>query len=122
MAPAPTVIVPPGRIPSVARDVAVVSTTVPVPVAGAAVELLVADELEPEAALVDPLDEEELELPDACSCCCTSAVIWLSTRFKALELAMLARPLPKFVSAELMALITESVAVVVLSFSSACCQ
>jgi hypothetical protein len=44
------------------------------------------------------------------------------TRFNAVLLAMLASPLPKLVSAELMALITESVAAVELSLDCACCQ
>jgi len=70
----------------------------------------------------DPL-EEELDEPDAgCRACSTIAVIWLLTRFKAVALAMLAKPLPRFVSAELMALMTELVAAVLLSFSWACCQ
>ena len=66
------------------------SGAVPVPVAGAAEEL----EEEPlELELEDPvelLDDDDVELPD--STLCTRAVISLSTRFKAVWLAMLARP------------------------------
>ncbi len=92
-------IVPPGKIPSVDSDVLVVSGAVPVPVAG---EPEVPDAPVPEELeLVEaPLDDEEAEPPDEPSnTCCTSAVIWLLTRFKAVALAMLARPFARLVSA-----------------------
>ncbi len=119
LAPVPTVIVPPARMPSVDSGVLVLSTTVPVPVAGEGPEAAFAEALE--AAPPDPLDDEPV-LPEGCSNCSTSAVIWLLTRFRAVPLAMLAKPLPRFVSALLMALITEVVAAMALSACRACCQ
>ena len=43
-------------------------------------------------------------------------------RFSAVELAMPAKPLPRLVSAELIALMTEVEAAIELSFCCACCQ
>lgn len=103
----PTVIVPPGRMPSVDSGVVVVRTTDPVPVAGVAeVLLLVVPELEVELVL-----ELELELElEPCKTCSTIEVIWLSTRSRACPLAIPASPLPRFVSALAIALITEVLA------------
>lgn len=108
MVPVPTVIVPPGRTPSVDSAVDVVTGAVPVPVAGAAAELeLVLEDVDDP---LDPLDEDEAELPDGFKTCSTRDVIWLLTRFKAVELAMLAKPFAKFVSAWPMTLISASLA------------
>jgi hypothetical protein len=113
--PALTVIDPPAGIPKLDSDVFVESTAVPVPVAGAGAELDEDDDGEPVE-----LDDDELVLPD--KMLCIAADNWELTRSNAVWLAMLARPLPKLVSAELMALITESVASVELSSDCACCQ
>jgi len=90
LVPELTVIVPFSRIPSVDSVVPIVSGTVPVPVAG---ELDALEELEAAEALeepelveepAEPLDDGDVELPDEdCSTCCTSAEIWLLTRFNA---------------------------------------
>jgi hypothetical protein len=99
--PALIVTVPPALIPSVDNDVLVVSGAVPVPTAGEAED--------PE--LGEDEDEEEpvgVELPDSTLCIAAVNSEW--TRFKAVSLAMLAKPLPKLVSAELIAEISASLA------------
>lgn len=113
MAPVPTVIVPPGRIPSVASEVLVVSGTVPVPVAGEPEPVAVpaGEAVEPELDVelddvpLDPAGDEELPDED-CNTCWTIAEIWLLTRLRAVWLAMLDRPLDRLVSAEAMTLIS----------------
>jgi hypothetical protein len=104
------VIVPPGRIPSVESEVDVVTGVVPVPVAGAAGVL--ERELEDVA---DALDDDEPALPDGFNTCSTRDVISLLTRFKAVELAMPAKPFAKFVSAWPMTLMRASLADVAAS-------
>lgn len=115
LAPAPIVIVPPARIPRSDRGVLIESAAVPVPVAGDGDELEEDEEDAPEE-----LDDDEPVLPFKMSW--IAADNWEWTRLRAVWLAMLARPLPKLVSAEPMALITESVAEMELSFAWACCQ
>ena len=119
--PVPTVIVPPGRIPSVDSEVLVVSSAVPVPVAGAP-DVLAEEPLDPDDVAVDEGDDDVSEVPPEFSTFWIAAVNSVLVRFRADWLAMLAKPLPKLLSAELMALITEVVAEVELSFSWACCQ
>ena len=103
LVPALTVIVPPARMPSVDSGVFADRTTVPVPLAGDP-EVEEPEEAEP----LPELDDDEPVLPDR--------MLWIaalsceSTRFNAVPLAMLAKPLPKLVSAVLMASMTESVA------------
>jgi len=111
------VIVPPDRIPRLESRVPVVSTAVLMPVAGAPDVLVVPEvpgdlELEEDDAPVT-LDDDEPERP--CSKLWTPATSWELTRCKASPLAILARPLPKLVSADCMALITVSVAETVAS-------
>lgn len=79
--PVPTVMVPPGRMPSVASEVLVVTRAELLPVAGEADALAV----EPAEAAddVEPLGDDVVELPDGLRICCTRAVIWLLTRFNA---------------------------------------
>jgi hypothetical protein len=115
LAPAVTVIEPPAGMPRFASGVLIDSVAVPVPVAGAGEDSEEDDDEEP----LELADDEPV-LPDKMFC--IAAVNWELTRSKALWLAMLASPLPKLVSAELMALITESVAAVLLSSDCACCQ
>lgn len=111
--PALTVIVPPGRIPTLDSAVPVVNRAVPIAVAGAPDELEALEEPE-ELELVDvedpldPLDDDDVELPEGFSTCCTSDEISLLTRFKAVWLAMLAMPFAKFVSAWPMTLMSAS--------------
>ena len=118
-------IVPPGRIPSIDSEVLAVSGTVPVPVAGAP-DVLPEEPLDPEEPAdddaVDEDDDEVSDVPPEFSTFSIAAYNSVLVRFRAVWLAMLAKPLPKLVSAELMALITESVAEVVLSSACACCQ
>ncbi len=78
LAPVPTVIVPFGRMPSVDSEVLVVTGVVPIAVAGEG-EL----ELEGVENPLEPLDDDEVELPDGFNACSTSDVISLLTRFKA---------------------------------------
>jgi hypothetical protein len=106
LTPVPTVIVPPGRMPSVDSEVLIVTGVVPTPVAGAGEELEV--ELEDVEDPLDLLDDDDVELPDGFNACSTRDVISLLTRFKAVELAMPARPFAKFVSAWPMTSISES--------------
>jgi hypothetical protein len=87
--PALTEIVPPASTPRLDSEVPVVSGTVPVPVAGAPVELGVEDD--PVEAVDEDVDADVDVVPDRT--CCTSAEIWLFTRSSAVLLAMLARPL-----------------------------
>jgi hypothetical protein len=108
LGPVPTVIVPPGSMPSVDSEVLVVTRAVPIAVAGEPEELEV--ELEVVEDPLDPLDDDEVELPDGFNACSTSDVISLLTRFNAVLLAMLARPLAKFVSAWPITLISASAA------------
>lgn len=97
MLPALTVIVPPGRIPRLDSEVPVVNSAAPIPVAG---EPDVLDELElDDGAVEELLDDDDVELLEGSSTCCTSAEIWLLTRFKAVSLAMLAKPFARLVSA-----------------------
>jgi hypothetical protein len=111
--PSPTVNVPFAMIPSVNSEVLAVSGTVPVPTAGAA---KVAAELELEDEEGDDdelLDDEVLVLLEPplmeVSAFCTAAVSWVFTRFKAVWLAKLAKPLDNVVEAPNIALMTESV-------------
>lgn len=107
--PALMVMEPPARMPRLASEVSTDNEAVPVAVAGVAAE---SDDDEDGDVVVGAL-----ELPDK--------MFWMSdvssvfTRFNAVELAMLARPLPKLVSAELIAEMTELVADSELS--SLCC-
>ena len=117
-------IVPPARIPRLDSVVPVVSGVVPVPLAGAA-DVLAEEPLDPEELDDDAVDEDDDEVSDVPPDFSTFSIAAdnsLLVRFRAVWLAMLAKPLPKLVSAELMALITESLAVLVFSFSCACCQ
>jgi hypothetical protein len=83
------------------------SGAVPVAVAGAAAVALDEDEE------VDPLDDV-LVPPDRTLC--IAAVSWVLTRSSAVLFAMLARPLPRLVSADDIALMIDVVALMVLSF------
>ena len=85
-----TVIVPPGRMPRLDREVPSVSRVVPVKVAGrgaAAAELAELDELEALEVEDDEdaaVPDDDVELPDAdCRTCCTMAEIWLLVRVRA---------------------------------------
>jgi hypothetical protein len=93
-----------------------VTGAVPVAVAGTAAEP--DDPEEPEEVEESDEGDDEVELFEA-SRLCIAAVNWVLTRLNAVWLAMLASPLPKLVSAELMAEITESVAACALL--SLCC-
>ena len=111
--PALIVIVPPERIPRSDSGVLIESAFVPVPVAATGMVCEGVDE-----AVVD--DDGWPVLPDKTFwISCESCVL---TRFRALWLAILARPLPNAVSAEPMALMTELVAASELSFCLPCCQ
>ncbi len=106
--PSLTVTVPFARIPRVNSEVLVVSGAVPVPVAGEPKGL----ELEEEEEPVEPLDVEEvkplelLELSEpGCSTFCMAAVNSVLTRFRAVWLAMLDKPLDSVVMALAMTLI-----------------
>ena len=113
LVPSLTVMLPSAGIPRVKSEVAGVSGTVPVPVAAEPVEAELAeleeveelDELDVEDVedgdAVDPLDDDVVELPETdWSALCTAAVSSVLTRFRAVWLAMLAKPLDKLVSAE----------------------
>src|SRR5580704_11003349 len=113
---------------SVDSEVLMVSGTVPVPVAGAP-DVLAEEPLDSDDDALDEEDDEVSDVPPDFSTFSIAADNWVLVRFSAVWLAMLAKPLPKLVSAELMALITELVAAVELSFSWAllqqswsCCQ
>jgi hypothetical protein len=119
LAPALTVIAPFLRIPRLDSVVLVVTGAVPVPLAGEPEELddpeaaEGLEELELEVVEADdPLDvlgDDDVEPPDvACSALCTAADSSELTRFKAVPLAMLARPFAKLVSAWPITLISES--------------
>lgn len=116
LSPALTVIMPPARIPRVDSGVPKVSGAVPVATAGFAEELLWLEELEEG---VEPVVDEPV-LPSRMFS--IAADSWEFTRFKAVLLAILARPLPKLVSAELIAFMTESLAAVSLALCCCCCQ
>jgi hypothetical protein len=79
-----------------------------VPVAGLPEEELELDGDEEEVELVEPLDDDDVELLDGSSTLCIAAVSWELTRFKAVPLAMLARPFAKLVSACPITLISEA--------------
>jgi hypothetical protein len=83
--------------------VPVVSGAVPIAVAGEPedVEELEEPEFEDEEGdAVEALDDDDVELPDeGCSALCIAAVSSVLTRFKAVPLAILARPFAKLVSA-----------------------
>ena len=112
--PAPTVIVPPDRTPRSDSGVLSESDAVPVAVAGTGDDPEEDDDEVPEL-----LDEEEPVLPFRSFS--MPAVSWELVRFSAVWLAMLARPLPSLVSAADIALMTKSVADIVLLFWF-CCQ
>jgi hypothetical protein len=121
--PVVTVIAPPFGMPRVKREVPDESGAVPVPVAGVGeVGAVEVDELEldePELDAVERLELEEPELDDPvdevespvadCKADCTAAESCVLTRLNAVWFAMLARPVDKFVIAELITLITASV-------------
>lgn len=116
--PALTVMMPPARTPSVDRDVLSVTGAVPVAAAAVGPELLGLED----AVGVLAGEGEVSDVPPDFSTFCIAADNWVLTRFRAVWLAMLAKPLPKLASAELMAPITELVAALMLSFARACCQ
>lgn len=109
--PAPMLILPLARMPSVNSEVLVINGAVPVPLAGAgedAEELGAAEALGLEGAdePVEPLADavSGLATPPAlpvmpCSAFWIAAVNWLLTRFNAVPLAMLERPVDRFVVA-----------------------
>lgn len=107
---------PPAGIPRMDSGVLMLSKAVPVPVAGEAEE---PDELEEGDEEVE-FDDVELVSPD--KMLCIAADSWELTRFKAVWLAILARPLPRLVCAVAIALITEVVAAVWLSLDWASLQ
>jgi hypothetical protein len=121
LVPSLTVIVPFAMMPSVNSEVLAVSGTVPVPIAGAArvgAALDVPDEFElgeeEEDDADEVLDDEvvspvllEPPLMDA-SALCTAAVSWVFTRFRAVWLARLAKPLDSVLDAPNIALMVES--------------
>lgn len=111
--------VPPARMPSVDNGVFAVTGTVLVPVAGAGAELELDDVPEDDVELVDE-DEELLEEP--LRTCCIRAVSWDFVRVNASLLAMLARPLPRLVSASCMTVMSESSADCAWLCACACCQ
>jgi hypothetical protein len=96
------------RIPRLDSDVPVVSRAVPMAVAGVGAEL--EDAAEPDALeaadVEDPVDD--VELPEGCSKLWTSEISWELTRFKAVLLAILERPLDRVVIALPITLINES--------------
>lgn len=97
MPPAPTLMVPFLKIPRVSSEVLVVSRAVPMPTAGDGAAGLLEELEEPEELelAVDELLDDDVELPAGCSALCTAATSWELTRFKAVPLAMLARPFDK---------------------------
>jgi hypothetical protein len=113
--PALMVIEPPAGIPSVSSEVLVLTDALLVPVAG---ELGALDELADPAGLemededdpVEALDDGNAVSPKDCRALCTAAESWELTRFKAVSLAMLARPFDKLLSAEAITLMSESCA------------
>jgi hypothetical protein len=114
--PALMVIEPPAGIPSVSSEVLVLTDALLVPVAG---ELEALDELADPAGLemedeeddpVEALDDGNAVSPKDCRALCTAAESWELTRFKAVLLAMLARPFDKLLSAEAITLMSESCA------------
>jgi len=115
--PALTVMEPPAGIPRMDSGVLMLSKAVPVPVAGDAEE---PDELEEDDEEVVEFDDDEFVSPD--KMLCIAADSWEFTRFKAVWLAILARPLPRLVCAVAIALITEVVAAVSLSLDCASLQ
>jgi hypothetical protein len=99
------------RIPRLDSDVPVVSRAVPMAVAGVGAEL--EDVAEPDA--LEAADAEDavevpvdVELPEGCSKLWTSEISWELTRFKAVLLAILERPLDRVVIALPITLINES--------------
>ncbi len=98
--------VPPGKIPRLDSVELDVSGTVPVPVAGVGVAAA-----EFEAEVVEALDEDvdDVEvLVEPLRTLCTAADSSELTRFKAVSLAILAKPFPRFVSAWAITLISEA--------------
>jgi hypothetical protein len=100
------------------------SGTVPVPVASGLDELVALGEVEELAELEEaelfeeeePLDPDEVEVVELlvppfrdCSADCTALLSWVLTRLNAVWLAILARPVDRFVIAELITLMTASV-------------
>jgi hypothetical protein len=117
LVPSLTVIVPLAMMPSADSGVLAVSGAVPVPIAGAAA---VAEELAlpdvPEEEDDDVLDDDELvlvvplEVPSIdASALWTAAVSCVLTRFSAVWLARLAKPLESVVDAPNIELMSESV-------------
>ncbi len=121
LVPSLTLMVPVVGIPRVNSEVLVVSGIAPVPVAGEPKkweevkkpdgleepEELELEEDDDEDAL-EPLDDDELPDED-CSALCTAVDSSVLTRFNAVWLAMLARPLAKLVMAEPIVVISVSV-------------
>ncbi len=120
LVPSLTVIVPFAMMPSVNSEVLAVSGTVPVPIAGAArvgAVLDVPDELELGEEEDDDADEvldDEVVSPVLlepplmeASALCTAAVSWVFTRFRAVWLARLAKPLDSVLEAPNIALMVE---------------
>ncbi len=107
LVPSLIVIVPFLTIPSVSSDVPVASGVVPVPVAGAAEEAEEPEPAAPELELAEgdePLesleDDEPLVPPEVpLSALCTAAESSVLTRFRAVWLAMLAKPVERLVMA-----------------------
>ena len=83
------VMAPPAGMPSVDSGVPTASDAVPVPTAGAAEDLEPAEDWEP-AEDEEPVPLDAVEFPD--STCCISAVSSELTRFKAVPLAIAAKP------------------------------
>ena len=107
LVPSSTLNVPPGRNPRLDSEVLVVSGTVPVPVAGVGVAGAEFD-VGAAAALDDDVEVDVEVLDEPPRALCTAADNSESTRFKAVLLAMLARPFPRFVSAWAITLISEA--------------
>jgi len=99
--PSLTVKLPRVKNPRPSNEVPDVNGTVPVPVAGAATVTVGVEEADVEGDAVDEaeaLDDDELG-DEGLSAPCTAAVSAVLTRFKAVWLAMLARPVASVVDA-----------------------
>jgi hypothetical protein len=101
--------VPPGNSPNDESEALLVRGTVPIPIAGAPgvlAELELDDVVEDDEVVL--FVDADVELPDGFNAACTAADSWDLTRLSACPLAMLARPLPRLVSAWPMTLMSEA--------------
>jgi len=102
-----------------------VSGTVPVPVAGAATVTVGVEEADVDGDAVDEveaLDDDDELVDEGLSALCTAAVRAVLTRFKAVWLAMLARPVASVVDAPNIWLMTVALCAWVWLFCCALAQ